>query len=322
METNTMLFVLLASFFSMNMGASGFATSMAAPYGARFLDRKACILLFSLFVALGALLAGKRVTRTLATGMFEVRSTDIRVALIVMAAATLSLFAANLLRVPQSTSQVTVAALAGVGWRMGWLRADPFKLMIPLWLALPIAAYLLTLVAGKSLYPRLRWRVMKREPVGRYRLLFLLVVASSCYAAFSIGSNNVANVVGPLVGSGMAGPLAASLLAAPIFGMGGLVLGKGNLQTAGRELVPLGVLSSSLVSAVGASLLLLASALGMPASEVQIKLGAIFAVGVVKNGHRAMFRNQAARRAALVWVVAPLFSLAFAYLMALHILKP
>jgi len=317
-----MLVVLLASFFSMNMGASGFAPSMAAPYGARFLSRRASLLLFSAFVSLGAVLAGRRVVQTLSTEVFSVRSTDIRVALIVMAAATLSLFAANLLRVPQSTSQVTVAALAGVGWRMGWLRAAPFRLMVPLWFLLPFTAYLVTLALGSCAHPRLRRWIMDKELVQRYHLLALLVITSSCYAAFSIGSNNVANAVGPLVGARMGGPLGASLLVAPLFGIGGLVLGKGNLQTAGRELVPLGILSSSLVSAVGASLLLLASAFGMPASEVQIKLGAIFAVGVLKNGHREMFRNPAARRALLVWAVAPLFSLATAYLMALLALHP
>jgi phosphate/sulfate permease len=107
--------------------------------------------------------------------------------------------------------------------------------------------------------------------------------------------------------------VAATLFVAPFFGMGGAVLGAGNLETAGKELTPLGVLSATLVSFVGASLLLLASGLGMPASEVQIKLGAIFAIGVVKNGHVFMLRNPAARRSAVVWAVAPLLSVAIAW---------
>ena len=71
---------------------------------------------------------------------------------------------------------------------------------------------------------------------------------------------------------------------------------------------------------MGGTLLLLASALGMPASEVQIKLGAIFAIGVVKEGHGPMLRNPKARRAALVWMVAPLISILFAYLLSLAFL--
>lgn len=312
----TALVIILASFFSMNMGASGFAPSMAAPYGARFLDRYRALLLFTLLVLLGAVTAGGKVAHTIGKDILPQGSMDTETVLVIMGAATLSLFAANLLRVPQSTSQVTVAAVAGVGLRLGNINPSPFALMLPLWFILPFAAYLATYILGKAAYPRLRRYVLSREVMRRYRLLQLMVIASSCYVAFSIGSNNVANAAGPLVGAGMAGELASSLLIAPLFGLGGLALGSGNLETAGKEISPLGILSASLVSLVAASLLLLASALGMPASEVQIELGAIFAVGAVKRGHPAMLRNSAARKAALVWVIAPLVSLGISYLLA------
>jgi phosphate/sulfate permease len=203
-----------------------------------------------------------------------------------------------------------------VGIQLGHLDGTPFKLMVPLWFILPLAAYAITLLLGRWIFPRLRHYVLTQNIMRRYRLLQAFVIVSSCYAAFSIGSNNVANASGPLVGADVVGPLAASLFLAPFFGMGGAVLGTGNLETAGKELTPLGVLSATLVSFVSASLLLLASGLGMPASEVQINLGAIFAIGVVKNGHSFMLRNPAARRAALVWAVAPVISVAIAWMLA------
>lgn len=317
---STALIIVLVSFFSMNMGASGFAPSMAAAYGARFLGRLQAVALFSLFVLLGAVLAGGRVVDTISSDILPPGLMDTRVALIVMASATISLFAANLLKVPQSTSQVTVCSLVGVGIYMGHINGSPFKLMIPLWFALPFASYAITLLLGKFAYHRLRRYVLAQEMMRRYRLLQVFVIASSCYAALSIGSNNVANASGPLVGAGMVGALTSAFFIAPFFGMGSLSLGMGNLETAGKELSPLGVLSSTLVCLVGGTLLLLASALGMPASEVQIKLGAIFAIGVAKQGHVAMFRNPAARRAALVWMVAPLISILVAYLLSILIL--
>jgi sulfate permease len=312
----TALLIVLISFFAMNMGASGFAPSMAAAYGADFLSRLQTVLFFSLFVLLGAVVAGSRVTETISQDIIPSGYIDITVALIIITSATITLFLANLLRVPQSTSQVTVGSLVGVGIHLGHLNGDPFKLMIPLWFVLPLAAYAITFILGKWAYPRLRRYVLAQNLMRRYRLLQAFVIASSCYAAFSIGSNNVANAAGPLVGANVVGAMAATLFIAPFFGLGGAALGFGNLETAGKEFTPLGVLSATLVSFVGASLLLVASGLGMPASEVQIKLGAIFAIGVVKNGHIFMFRNPAARKSAVVWTVAPILSVAIAWALA------
>lgn len=312
----TAFLIILVSFFAMNMGASGFAPSMAAAYGAGFLHRLQAVILFSVFVLLGAVLAGGRVVETISHDIIPSQFIDIKVALIIIGSATITLFIANLLKVPQSTSQVTVGSLVGVGIYLGHLGGEPFKLMVPLWFILPFAAYAITLVLGKWIYPRLRRYVLAQNIMRRYRLLQFFVIASSCYAAFSIGSNNVANASGPLIGANMVSAFAAAVFMAPFFGMGGAVLGMGNLETAGKELTPLGVLSATLVSFVGASLLLLASGLGMPASEVQIKLGAIFAIGVAKEGHAAMLRNPAVRKAALVWVVAPLISVITAWVLA------
>ena len=59
------LIIILASFFAMNMGASGFAPSMAAAYGADFLNRFQAVAFFGLFVLLGAVMAGGRVVETI-----------------------------------------------------------------------------------------------------------------------------------------------------------------------------------------------------------------------------------------------------------------
>lgn len=316
----TALIIILVSFFSMNMGASGFAPSMAAAYGANFLNRFQALVFFSLFVLLGAVVAGGRVVETISQEIIPPEFMDIKVALIIIGAATLTLFIANLLKVPQSTSQVTVGSMVGIGIYLGHLNGDPFKLMIPLWFILPFAAYAITLFLGRWAYPRLRRYVLAQNIMRRYRLLQGFVIASSCYVAFSIGANNVANATGPLVGANMVSAVTAALFVAPLFGLGGVALGMGNLETAGKELTPIGVLAATLVSFVGASLLLLASGLGMPASEVQITLGSIFAIGVVKNGHAAMLRHPATRRAAVVWAVAPLISILVAYLLSLAFL--
>ena len=213
----------------MNMGASGFAPSMAAAYGADFLNRFQAVAFFGLFVLLGAVAAGGRVVETISRDIIPPEFMDIRVALIIIGAATITLFIANLLKVPQSTSQVTVGSMVGIGIYLDHLNGSPFKLMIPLWFVLPFAAYAVTLFLGRWAYPRLRRYVLAQNIMRRYRLLQGFVIVSSCYVAFSIGSNNVANATGILVGTGLTGALASAVFIAPFFGFGGLLLGMGNL---------------------------------------------------------------------------------------------
>jgi len=137
---------------------------------------------------------------------------------------------------------------------------------------------------------------------------------ASCYVAFAIGSNNVGNAVGPLFGAGILGINLGLILFSPIFGIGALVLGKGTLETAGKEIVPLGLFSSTLVSFVTATLLIVASVLGIPQSLVQLNICAIFAISCLKDGHRHTLSRQLTRKTFFIWAVTPLISLVFSYL--------
>ena len=297
----------------MNMGASGFAPAMAAAYGADFLTSNRASILFTVFVFIGAITAGGRVGHTLGSGIIPEYMLDLKALVIIIGAASIALFLANILKIPQSTSQVTVGSLVGAGLYFGQINTGPFYLMIPLWFVLPVASYLLVLASGRILFPRLRQYVLAQRLMKRYRLLQVFVICSSCYAAFAIGSNNVANLVGPMTGAGVVSAALGAVLVSPLFGLGSVLLGKGPLETVGKEITPLRVLSATLVSLVSGSLLLLASLLGMPASEVQIMMGAVFGMGVVRDGHRNMLAKPEMRKSAVVWVIAPALSVGISY---------
>ena len=126
--------------------------------------------------------------------------------------------------------------------------------------------------------------IRRYSPIRRKMRWSALI--ASCYVAFAIGTNNVANAVGPLYGAGILGINTGLILIAPLFGIGAWLMGKGTLETVGREIVPLGPVSGTLVSFVTATLLIFASVLGIPQSLVQLNLAAIFSISCVKNGHR------------------------------------
>ena len=159
-----------------------------------------------------------------------------------------------------------------------------------------------------------------------------ITIACSCYVAFSIGSNNVANSAGPLVslaanqlGSGGDSALImllSILLVAPWFGIGSALLGRGVTKAIGQEIIQIGVLGATFISVITATLLLLASTtLGIPTSLVQMNTFAVIAVGMLKIGPRQILTRLSILKLFTVWIVAPIFALVIAYAMTTGALK-
>ncbi|MDP2912347.1 MAG: inorganic phosphate transporter, partial [Candidatus Omnitrophota bacterium] len=109
------ILILTVIFFSLNMGASGIAPSFASTYGSGLIKKRNALLLFGVFVILGAIILGRNVAVTLGKGLLPKEVISFDVVLVILVAATLSLFLANILKIPQSTSQVTVGAIVGAG---------------------------------------------------------------------------------------------------------------------------------------------------------------------------------------------------------------
>src|SRR3989338_2282731 len=97
------------------MGASGIAPSFAAIYGSKWIKKKHALELFGFFVIIGAVLLGRNVAFTLGGSLLEKKFLSFYAVLIILTSATISLFLANILKIPQSTSQVTVGAIVGAG---------------------------------------------------------------------------------------------------------------------------------------------------------------------------------------------------------------
>ncbi len=315
--------IIVVIFFAMNMGASGIAPSFASIYGAKFIKKRRALLYFGIFVILGAAILGRNVALTLGKGLLPKDVINFDVVLAILGSATIGLFIANILKIPQSTSQVTVGAIVGAGIYFGQLNLKTlFLKIVPMWFILPTVSYLFTLLIYSRIYPpahdnlHIYQRLFAKEKKLRLSALIL-----SCYVAFAIGTNNLGNAVGPLFGAGIIGMNLGLLLISPLFGIGAWVMGKGPLETAGREIVPLGLFSSTIVSFVTATLLIFASVLGIPQSLVQLNLASIFAISCVKNGHKYTWDQRIIQKTFFVWAITPLISLGISYLLLVLFLK-
>lgn len=306
----------LGGWFALNMGASGLAPAFGAVLGARAISPRRAVLLFAAFVTAGAVLLGPAVARTLASGLVPPERFDATATLIVLGATNVALLVANLVSIPQSTSWVTVAAITALGVHDGHLATRTLThRMLPAWGLLPLAAFAITAVVMRALYPlhgrgRLDLHAWLRR---RTRALRALALASSCYVALAIGANNVANAVGPLSAAGVMSVSTGLWAMAPLFGAGAALLG-GPARTIARGVVPLGLFAATLCNVVVASLLLVASWLGLPQSLVQLNAAAVLGVALVKEGAGGMLDGRGTRRMLRLWVITPILAAALTYL--------
>ncbi|MBF0385773.1 MAG: anion permease [Candidatus Omnitrophica bacterium] len=311
----SLLLIVLVIFFAMNMGASGIAPAFAASWGGKVIKKGRALLLFGIFVILGGVVLGRNISLTLSKELILQKLITLDVVLIILFAATFSLFLANVLKIPQSTSQVMVGAIVGVGLYFRQLDYRVlFQNILPMWIILPLLSFLLTSLIFKRFYPPKHGNLhIYQKLFANQRQIKLYSLVSSCYVAFAIGANNVANAVGPLHGAGLIGISLGLLLIAPLFGLGAFFLGEGNLKTAGKEIVPLGLVSSTLSSFVTGTLLIFASIMGIPQSLVQLSIASLFAISCSKDGHRYTWDRSIAQRTFFVWVITPLFSVGMSY---------
>lgn len=308
--------IFITVFFAMNMGASGIAPTFSAAYGAKLVNKRLAAFLFTVFVFLGAVTLGRGVVKTLSQDILPQQFINFDVALIVLLSATLSLFFANLLGIPESTSMVTVGSITGAGIYFGHIQAKTFFWLVPLWLSFPLISFFLTYFIYRLMYPPRPKNLWLYEKIlSKERAMRRLALVISCYGAFAVGTNNVANALGPLAGAKIIDVNLGLFLIAPFFGLGALIFGRRNIEAFGKEIVPLGMITANLVCLVTGSLLVVASSLGAPFPYVQLTALSIFAISCIKNGHRVTLGHHITRRTMMVWTLTPLLASGVSYLL-------
>jgi sulfate permease len=301
------LLVAFSFVFALNMGGSGFSPAFSAALGSRVIKKPLALALFAVCVGIGAIVIGGHVAKTLGGGLVAADSIDRRTALFVISSATGALLIANLAKIPESTSWVTVFAISSLGLFRGNLNTHTiFYKVLPTWLSIPPIAFLLTWFVTRRLYPLRGWNYRLYEHLTKHEWkLRALVVASSCYLAIGVGANNVANVVAPLSSAGVFSVRTGMLLFTPVFALGGLVFSR-TASNIGKNLVPIGLYSATIINVVVGSLVLAISWLGIPQSLVQAHVLAVFAIALAKEGSQELSKNRVLRKIVVFWILSPL----------------
>ncbi len=311
-----LLLIIVSIFWAMNMGASGLAVSFAPSVGSNIIKKNKAVVLFTIFVLIGALFVGGRVAKTLSSKIIAPEFITQPVVLVILFSSCIALFLANVLKIPQSTSIIIVTSFVGAGIYFRSLNFSLIGYLIIVWVGVSLLSYIFTYFIARKIYPPRQKNLRFYEKFFCHEAkLKKWTLFTDFYSAFGIGTNNVANVVGPLMAANIVSPGTGFLIFSLLFGLGGLILGKGVLNTVSKEIVPLGTISASVVSLVVSTFIIGCSLLGLPAPYVQFSSLSILAIHTVKEekNHSATFVHPITRKILKVWVLTPALSIIICY---------
>jgi PiT family inorganic phosphate transporter len=282
-----------------NDAANIFGTGVAA----NAIRYRTAIVLISIFVVVGALLEGHKSMDTVG----DMSRLSHMAAFVAALAAGVTVSAYSFLSLPVSTSQAIMGAVLGIGMISGVPDFTRLYKVVVCWVLTPVCgiafSYILYPLLGK-IFQRFLIDLQLRNMFIRWGLIF-----AGCYGAYSLGANNVANVTGVYVGSGLLTPFHAALIGSLSIACGVLTYSKKVMNTVGKEIIHLDE-----VSTFSAAITLhLFTQVGVPVSTSQAIVGGVTGVGLVK-GLRAV-KKTTLIEIAIGWVSTPLLCAVIAYVM-------
>lgn len=311
---NTLL-LISSILWAITMGASGFAVAFGPLYATKKMSIWVCIILFSVFVLIGAITVGENVAKTLSSKIIDRTIIEHHnwIISIVLLSAGINLLVSNLLKVPSSTSIIIMMSFLGGGLYFSGVKWNTFGLSLVVWIISMIITYFSTFLITKIVYPPSYNNLWLYEKIiNKRQFLFLFILISSIYSAYSIGTNNVANVVGPVITIFDIDQKVAFIVFSLLFGLGAIVLGRGMIKMVGEEIVPIGLWSATIILAITSTVTIISSLIGLPFPTVIVVSSAIIAVSIVKRevSHYYSFRNPVTKKIITVWLfssVSPVF---------------
>ncbi len=314
---------IVALFMGLNIGGNNAAAAMGAAYGAKARTKYQAVLLISVFSILGAVIDGGAVIKTLGSGILPKGTILLEGAVVAVGASGITVFLANVLRVPISTSQAAVGSVVGIGffYSASKLNLPMLGYIISWWIVTPILAWLLAYLMGKYLYTKvLIWLADHHESeVSIRKSLNILLTISGCYVAYSAGANNAANAVGPFVGVGITTSFYGAVFGGIAIGLGALLMGGRVLDTVGKEITELCVIRAAFVEFTSAFIVHIASILGVPVSLGEIVAAGVIGIGCANSGMHIV-KSDTVKKIGIAWVVSPLLAGTLAYVLMMLLL--
>lgn len=331
------ILLLLSSglFLGWSLGANDAANVFGTAVGTKMIRFRTAAVIGSGFVVLGAIISGAGATETLGKlGSVNAMAGAFTVAL----AAALTVLWMTRLKLPVSTSQAIVGAI--IGWNVYAQLPTNYNSLtkiVSTWVLCPVLSALFAVIfffIFKYVVSRLPLSIIRLDAYTRLGLIL-----AGAFGSYSLGANNIANVMGVFVPISPFGPSSFMLFdlssAQKLFLLGGIAISVGIItysykvmETVGSNIFKLSpvsalvvVLSSSAVLFIFASegLKMWLTARGLPSfplvpvSSSQAVVGAVIGIGIAKGGRNINYGILG--KISIGWVTTPIAAGLSSYLL-------
>ncbi|MCE4621025.1 MAG: inorganic phosphate transporter family protein, partial [Desulfurococcales archaeon] len=283
---------LLAAFYmAWNIGANDVANPTETAVGSGALSMRKAIILFAIFVALGATLQGYKVIKTIGKGV--VKDLDPLMALSASIGAALWVTIATRKGLPVSTSQSAVGGVLGVGVARMVLGGHEvidwsvvYKVLLS-WVTSPLGSMLLAAALYYLMRRLYTYLERGRSSTSADRFLKWLLIVSLAFSAYAFGTNDVANATGVYINtvSQVLGyPDQKTMFLLAVYGSIGIALGAffwgyRVIATVGFKITRLDYVTGAAAELANALVVYFFSLLGMPISTTHASVSAVIGVG-------------------------------------------
>jgi PiT family inorganic phosphate transporter len=342
MDLTFLVFFSSALFLGWSLGSNDAANVFGTAVGSRMLRFTTAAWLCGIFVVLGAVMSGAGASHGLGQlGAVNALGGSFTVAL----AAAATVYGMTKAGLPVSTTQAVVGGI--IGWNLFSGSATDLSALskiVGTWVAAPIlgalfaaALYRATDAAIRRWKPHLLW-------LDQWTRIGLIVAGA--LGAYSLGANNIANVVGVFVPASPLGDISLGFLVLGgqerLFLMGALAIAVGTffsrkvMMTVGKSIVTVGpvggwvvVMAQSLVLLVFSSQALqdVVAGIGLfriplvPVSSSQAVVGAVCGIALAQGARGArQIRWSVLRNIAIGWIATPAIASGISYV-ALYVVQ-
>ncbi|MBP6979083.1 MAG: inorganic phosphate transporter [Bacteroidales bacterium] len=323
-----LVFISSGLFLGWSLGANDAANVFGSAVGSRMLSFRRAAIIASIFVTIGAVFQGKGGADTLnELGTVDALGGSFTVTL----CAAFTVFVMTKRSLPVSTSQAIVGAI--IGWSLFTDHSTDLSILRKIFLTW-ITGPVLGMLFAAGLYLLLRWALRKAKihviKLDSYIRTGLILVGA--FGAYSLGANNIANVMGVFVSSApniildfgifqLDGVQLLFLLGGIAISVGIFTYGQRVMKTVGNDILSLNPEAAIVVVLAQALVLFLFSSssfseivarIGLPplplvpVSSTQVVIGAVLGIGLVKGVRE--IKLKALGGVALGWIGTPVIA--------------
>ncbi|HPI73429.1 MAG TPA: inorganic phosphate transporter [bacterium] len=280
------------------LGANDASNVFGTAVATRLIRFRTAAILLIIFLLIGAVHEGPKCMTT----VNAVAQTTATTAFLATLSAGVVMLIMSVLALPASSSQAVIGALLFIGCTDG---APDWGVLVKIglcWLLTPVSAGLLSALLYAAL--GVLMRPLISHVIWRTAVLRYAVILTGCYGAYSLGSNNVANVFGVYVGAGMLSAQSAAVYGGLTIALGVATYSRKVMMTVGRDIVPLDAFSAFISVLALAISTHLFTQIGVPVSSTQAVVGSVLGLGVLKDSSK--INMKIVGRIVSGWVATPL----------------